>query len=66
MDLGIWVPSARSFNTGSTDNRLDYYVADLVEVTDYNPGGMPMPGRSVPDMQLQGFKWGYNGQHNDD
>gem|GEM_PF-1644595 len=66
VDIGTWVPASTAYNTASFDRRLDYYVADVVEVTDYYPGGMPMPGRSILDAKFGSFRWGHNGQYNDD
>ncbi|MBL0912285.1 MAG: hypothetical protein IBJ09_07920 [Bacteroidia bacterium] len=66
VDIGTWVAGSTSYNTASFDRKLDYYVADVVEVTDYYPGGMPMPGRSIVDTKFSTYAAGHNGHFNDD
>src|SRR5690606_17809713 len=46
----------------STDDVLDFYLADIKTATDYYPFGMLMPGRKV---ESEGYRYGFNGKEND-
>jgi RHS repeat-associated protein len=46
------------------DGQVDYFLADVRQVTDYHPFGMQMHNRSFT-YNLQGYKYGFNGKEND-
>jgi RHS repeat-associated protein len=47
----------------NSDGIIDYYIADIVNVQDYYPGGMLMPGRQF--SSTTGYRYGFNGKEKD-
>lgn len=45
------------------DNRVDYYLADVVDVYDYHPFGSFVAGRTVHGSE---YRYGFNGMEKDD
>jgi RHS repeat-associated protein len=48
----------------STSSQVAYYVADVVEMTDYEPFGMPLAMRHF--VSGDGYRFGFQGQEGDD
>ncbi len=48
----------------STSSQVFYYVADVVELTDYEPFGMPLAMRHY--VSGDGYRFGFQGQEGDD
>ncbi len=48
----------------STSSQVEYYVADVVEMTDYEPFGMPLAMRHF--VSGDGYRFGFQGQEGDD
>jgi RHS repeat-associated protein len=48
----------------STSSQVAYYVADVVEMTDYEPFGMPLAMRHY--VSGDGYRFGFQGQEGDD
>jgi hypothetical protein len=42
---------------------VDYFMRDVLNVTDYYPGGMGMPGRKYSAVNQ--YRYGFNGKEND-
>lgn len=60
----IYTAGTYTHTQGSgSDDKVDYYVPDVLTSNDYYPFGMRMEGRGI--ISSEGYRYGYNGQEKD-